>query len=253
MKFSATLFSNFNGSLFIFKLVLYKQIDFLLKIVSMKKNRCTCLSRLPFKKQLAFFIIAFSSCFMYSQKMLNAVYSGIEFRQTINGTQTLYPSYFFRSDGTFSSQLHQEDWYSRVDGSYKILADQISMKFTAFEGETKLYIISDNVVRKNSALLYKFEITNEISAKTFKQETDYNQIQEISFDGKGTFKSKGFRNASARDEITQIDGQGTYTITNSLLILMYEDGRIVKNSFFYSGGKFVSALINGSTFNEINL
>lgn len=218
----------------------------------MKKNRCVRLRGLPLKKRLAFFIIVFSSCFMHSQKMLNAVYAGIEFRQTINGTQTLYPSYFFRSDGTFSSQLHQEDWYSRVDGNYKILADQISMKFTAFEGETKLYIISDDVVRKNAALLYKFEMTNEIPAKTFKQETYYGQIQEISFDGKGTFKSRGFRNASARDEITQIDGQGTYTITNSLLLLRYEDGRKVKNSFFYGGGKFVSALINGNTFNEIN-
>lgn len=218
----------------------------------MKNRTFLQLKQILLKLLLSALVATFLSCNIHAQNKLNGVFAGVGFKQTINGPKSFYSSYYFRNDGTFSTSLNESNWSSRIDGNYQIKNNIIYVKFSSFDGSNELQIISKDQIRENATLLYKYNIVSEIPAQTYKQETDYGQIEELSFDGKGNFASTGFRNASARDEKTEFDGQGTYTIKNSQLTLLYNDGRKVEKSFFAADGKSSTVLINGSTYNVIS-
>jgi hypothetical protein len=74
---------------------------------------------------------------------------------------------------------------------------------------------------------------------------------EISFDGKGHFVTSGYRGSSMLNTKNDYDGEGSYTIKDSELILHFANGKTQTKSFFYSGGKTATALINGSTYNAV--
>lgn len=218
----------------------------------MKNRTFLQLKQILLKLLLSALVATFLSCNIHAQNKLNDVYAGVGFEHTINGTKSFHSSYYFRNDGTFCTNLNESNWSSRIDGNYQIKNNIIYVKFSSFDGSNELQIISKDQIRENATLLYKYNIVNEIPAQTYKQETDYGQIEELTFDGKGNFATAGFRNSSARDEKTEFDGSGRYTIKNSQLTLLYSDGRKVEKSFFSADGKSSTVLINGSTYNVIS-
>ncbi len=183
-----------------------------------------------------------------AQTKLHAVYAGIEFRQTINGTETFYQSYYFRPDGSYCHELNNPGWKTLVNGHYTMNGKKITLVPVKSGSTNEMELVNDDIIRDNATSLFKYQVMNQLPAQTFVQVSDDGQTA-IRFDGRGHFVQSGYRGASMLNKNNDFDGEGTCSIKESELVLQFSNGKVATKSFFYSGGKTATALINGSTYN----
>ncbi|NJM52881.1 MAG: hypothetical protein HC846_05505 [Blastocatellia bacterium] len=206
---------------------------------------------------------------------LNGAYAGSSLPLIMPGGGSFSTAYryYFRPNGTYTTELGEPDWQTRVDGTYKISNNQMTL-FPKEIGERPFAMDIEEEGRSlvyGGNTLFKLNVMNSIPAVVVQNRggTSSGGIGTDSifvgvsfsgiynFDGKGRFSN----NASSASVISganvgggssrESGGSGTYTIKDSLLTLNYNDGKIVRKSFFYvefDGDG--TALIDGSLYYE---
>jgi hypothetical protein len=221
--------------------------------------------QLCFIKSVLFLFFASAS---FGQNKITGVYAGTESSVGINGMQSFGRAYYFRPDGTYCSDLGKPDWKTRVNGTYTISGKKLFLTSGSGGKPNGISIIKDDYLSDDGTSLFKFDVMNRLPAQSFSHTMassvggagtgtpyagSYGQ-NGLSFDGKGHFSHSGFGSSMvAGDNVgggstKEFGGDGTYTINESMLILNYNDGKVVSKSFFYSGDEPAMALINGSIY-----
>jgi hypothetical protein len=196
---------------------------------------------------------------------LNGAYAGSKTDIFTTGVSTFTYTYYFRPDGTYTTELDKPDWQTRVDGTYSLKGKKVTLVDNE-RGQTKEFELNENGSLDGYPTLIKYNVANAVPARHFETTSAnttgglgsgvraFGTISESSliFDGNGRFShSNSFLKVRPDSEKTNSRGGGTYTIRNSLLTLNYDDGTINKLSFFYfeeNGEAF--ALIGGILFWE---
>jgi hypothetical protein len=208
-------------------------------------------------------------------KTLNGAYAGSSLPVFFPGGGSSSSSYryYFRPNGTYTTELDESNWQTRVDGTYKIISSKVIIQSKEVgEKSFEMDIEEDGAsLVYGGNTLFKLNVMNNIPAVVVENSggassggngtgTTFVGVSfygVYNFDGKGRFSN----NASSSSVISganvgggssnEIGGDGTYTIKDSLLTLTYNNGKVVKKSFFYiefsHGG---TALIDGSLFYE---
>lgn len=207
---------------------------------------------------------------------LNGAYAGnsLPRNDPFGGGMTIETfAFYFRPNGTYTDELDEPDWQTRIDGTYKITGNKVFIQSNlAGDDPEELEIKEDRTtLGYRGTVLLKLDIINSIPVVIVKNisasssggiGTDrvfvgVSTSNLFNFDGKGNFSNdssgasfvsgENIAAGTARDN----GGFGTYTIKDSLLTLNYKNGKVVKKSFFYSeSGGDGTALINGSFFFE---
>lgn len=206
-----------------------------------------------------------------SQAKLNGVYAGSDFLYSPYGMQRYDYSFYFRPDGSFCDELEKPDWQTKVNGTYTINGNELTLKYSNTGKINKMTIQPDGYLFDGSYSLFKFDIVNSIPAISFNFITASGGggigtglpyaggtgRNYLTFDGKGHFSHSSFGSASVVSDIythgstTSFKGDGEYSIRQSVLALHYKDGKSITRSFFFSPGKTGMALINGSIYYEV--
>jgi hypothetical protein len=177
-------------------------------------------------------------------------------------------TFYFRQNGTYATELDEADWQTRVDGTYRISGNKIVIQSKSVgDKPEEIEIKEKGSLYYRNSYLSKLEIANNVPAVVVENKSASGgggQIQGTvyvgnisntlyNFDGKGKF-------SNSRESSTLISGAnigggvsgesggvGTYTLKNGLLTLTYQDGTVVKKSFFYTEDDDGdgTALING--------
>jgi hypothetical protein len=205
---------------------------------------------------------------------LNGAYAGSSTTFVFNaGMQNTYYSYYFRPNGTYTTNLDQPDWQTDVEGTYKINGKKVTLypKKSGEENEEMDIAEEGESLVWNGRTLFKLKVMNSIPAVLVEKTGGSSSggigtgtvFVGVSFYGVYNFDGKGnFSNNSSSATIVSGEsvgggsskdsgGDGTYTIKNSLLTLKYKNGKIETKSFFYvefDGDG--TALINGSFYYE---
>ncbi len=213
-------------------------------------------------------LVLLSSLFstVTAQNYLNGAFAGSDVSYTITGMARYDYAYLFRPDGTFTSELAKKDFQTRVDGHYTITGKKMRMVFN--NGSESFKTVNSASWLFGGFDLFKYEIVDQVPPHTFKYTNGASMGGEgtgmpytggmgssyLSLDGKGNFSNTSFGTGSiaspdfSHGSFSKSGGDGTYTLKNGLLTLKYKDGTVVTQSFFYSGGKTTSALINGTVY-----
>ena len=200
-----------------------------------------------------------------ANKTLNGAYAGSQTDIFTTGVSTYTHTYYFRPDGTYTTELDKPDWQTRIDGTYSLKGKKV-MLVENERGQTKEFELNDNGGLDGYPTLIKYNVANAVPARYFETTSAnttgglgsgvraYGTISEssLNFDGNGRFShSNSLLKVRPDSEKTNSRGGGSYTIRNSLLTLTYDDGTINKVSFFYfeeNGEAF--ALIGGNVYWE---
>ncbi len=181
-------------------------------------------------------------------------------------------TFYFRQNGTYATELDEPDWQTRVDGTYRISGNKVFIQSKDVGDKPE-----EIEIKENGSLYYRYsyvsklEVANNLPAVVVENKSATGGGGQIegtvyvgnisntlyNFDGKGNF-------SNSRESSTLISGAnigggvsgasggvGTYTLKNGLLTLNYQDGTVVKKSFFYTEDEGDgTALINGSFYFE---
>ena len=163
--------------------------------------------------------------------------------------------YYFRSNGTYTTELDEPNWQTRVGGTYKILKGKVNL----FPKKVDEEPFEMDIEEEGASLVYsgntlfKLNVMNNIPAivvektggasnggigtgTTFVGVSFYGLYN---FDGKGRFSNNASSSSIISGESVgggssnESGGFGTYTIKDSLLTLNYKNGKVEKKSFFY--------------------
>ena len=206
---------------------------------------------------------------------LNGAYAGSSLPLIMPGGGSFSTAYryYFRPNGTYTTELGEPDWQIRVDGTYKISNNKMTL-FPKVAGEKPFEMDIEEEGRSlvyGGNTLFKLNVMNSIPAVVVQNRGGMSSggigtdsiFVGVSFSGIYNFDGKGrfSNNASSASVISganvgggssrESGGSGTYTIKDSLLTLKYDDGKIVRKSFFYvefDGDG--TALIDGSLYYE---
>ncbi len=206
---------------------------------------------------------------------LNGAYAGSSVPVFFPGGGSSSSSYryYFRPNGTYTTELDEPNWQTRIDGNYKITRGKVTLipnkigekSFEMdIEEEGASLVYGSNTLFKLNVMNNIPEIVVENSGGTSSGGNGTGTtFVGVSFSGVYNFDGKGkfTNNASSSSVISganvgggssnESGGFGTYTIKDSLLTLKYDDGKVVKRSFFYiefsHGG---TAMIDGSLYYE---
>jgi hypothetical protein len=205
---------------------------------------------------------------------LNGAYAGSSTTFVFNaGVQNTYYSYYFRPNGTYTTNLDEANWQTDIEGNYKIAGKKVTLypKKAGEENEEMDIAEEGESLVWNGRTLFKLKVMNSIPAVVVEKTGGSSSggigtgtvFVGVSFYGVYNFDGKGnFSNNSSSATIVSGEsvgggssrengGVGTYTIKDSLLTLNYKDGKVEKKSFFYvefDGDG--TALINGSFYYE---
>ncbi|WP_297915432.1 hypothetical protein [uncultured Campylobacter sp.] len=173
-------------------------------------------------------------------------------------------SFYLRDDGTYASRLEKPDWRTRIDGTYKV-KDGI-LTITSNDGyDTSYYCENDDCTFLWNSIgtgyyMFQAQIPSQMPKECFSFRKDSSSSlygwsggsDTVSvgvsgyycFDGKGRFSSGGSSYAMATSGTPggSIDGgssksrsdEGSYTLDQGELTLKYDDGTVVRHSFFYT-------------------
>ena len=208
-----------------------------------------------------------------SAAKFEGVYAGVELDASAGGGMEAYTyTYYFRPDGTYASKLNQPDWKTRVDGTYTLSGNTLTLIGKSGKPNT-MEIRSSRKIKRGGLTLAKFDFMNKIPATRLEtvsgssaggMETGMPSVGVFSnrhfvFDGRGNFSNDN-RTAVAvigggigGGGTNNNKGSGTYTIKDSVLTLKYADGTTLTKSFFYASKKpdqEEAALINGNYYFE---
>jgi hypothetical protein len=203
---------------------------------------------------------------------LNGAYAGVSPPSNNpfnNGTISFRTyTFYFRSNGTYTTELDESNWQTRVDGTYRIAGNKVFIQpKSAGDRPEEIEIKESGNLYYRFSYLLKYEEMNKIpevivESKSITSTGNSNgnlanvgnsSFTVYNFDGRGNFSNN-------RESTTFVSGAnvgggvsggsgggGTYTLRNGLLTLNYQDGTVVKKSFFYSEDEEGdgTALING--------
>ncbi len=206
---------------------------------------------------------------------LNGAYAGSSVPVFFPGGGSSSSSYryYFRPNGTYTTELDAPNWQTRIDGNYKITKGKVTLIPNKIgEKPFEMDIEEDGAsLVYGGTTLFRLNVMNKIPAVVVQNSGGSSSggggtgttFVGVSFSGVYNFDGKGrfTNNASSSSVISgsnvgggssnESGGAGTYTIKDSLLTLTYNNGTIVKKSFFYvefsHGG---TALIDGSLYYE---
>jgi hypothetical protein len=199
-----------------------------------------------------FLCLLFSCLTLFAQNQtINAVYAGTayEYDQTSDAGEMVRTDYvfYFRPNSSFCSGLDRADWQKRVDGTYSITGNQLKMKFLS-DGSEKIILLSvtGETGQSGAATFIKLSITNTVPPGFFKYVRSSGKQDGFYFtDGK-------FKRTTS---LTTVSGgsnnsgdNGSYTISQSLLALKYDNGRTANYSFFSSSDKKSIVVVNGEIY-----
>ncbi len=199
-----------------------------------------------------FLCLLFSCSTLFAQNQtINAVYAGTayEYDQTSDAGEMVRTDYvfYFRPNSSFCSGLDRADWQKRVDGTYSITGNQLKMKFLS-DGSEKIILLSvtGETGQSGAATFIKLSVTNTVPPGFFKYVRSSGKQDGFYFtDGK-------FKRTTS---LTTVSGgsnnsgdNGSYTISQSLLALKYDNGRTANYSFFSSSDKKSIVVVNGEIY-----
>ncbi len=220
---------------------------------------------------LSFTLLAFTACSSLGNQNPDGVYAGVALFPGINGAMDLMTyTYYFRPDGTFSSELDKPDWKTRTDGNYHLEGSKLIMKEAKDKHPDTLDIKPDGSLDMGSTVLNKFKMVSSLPPKRFynKSASSVGGIgtgmvyvgafsnSHLAFDGKGHFSHSRFSTvAVSGDNIgggsnNAAGGDGEADIKDGVLTLKYKDGKQETKTFFYAEKPEVMALVNGDFYFE---
>jgi hypothetical protein len=244
--------------------------------------------KLIYRKTIVFVavLLAFSVCVLAQTKSrprvensvittLNGAYAGTSVPIFFpgGGSSSSTYTYYFRPNGTYTTELDNPDWQTLTDGTYKIVGKKVTLyqkKAGEKPEEMDIEEEGESLVYAGQTL-FKLKVMNSIPAVVV-EKTGGSSSGGIgtgtvfvgvsfygvyNFDGKGNFSNNSSSSTVVSGESVgggssrENGGVGTYTIKDSLLTLNYKDGTVVKKSFFYvefDGDG--TALIDGSFYYE---
>ncbi len=206
----------------------------------------------------------------------DVVYAGRNFTWGTNmGSYDL--AILLRGDGTFCKTLETPDWQTKIEGRHSKVPNGILLEYLdkATENDT-IFIEKDPTdgyehVNYGGAQMMKMGIPNTVPEGFY----EYSSASSSGGMGTGTiyvgtlfnegynFYSNGTFDTNSSGGLvvsggkvgggssSENSGKGSFTIKNGLLTLVHTDGKIEKNSFFYTeqneDGTFTVAM-NGSLF-----
>lgn len=173
-------------------------------------------------------------------------------------------SFYLRDDGTYASRLEKPDWRTRIDGTYKV-KDGILTITSNDDYDTSYYCENDDCTFLWNSIgtgyyMFQAQISSQMPKECFSFRKDSSSSLHgwsggsdtvsvgvsgyYCFDGKGRFSSGGSSYAMATSGTPggSIDGgssksrsdEGSYTLDQGELTLKYDDGTVVRHSFFYT-------------------
>ena len=220
---------------------------------------------------LSFILLAFTACSSLGNQNPDGVYAGVALFPGMNGAMDLITyTYYFRPDGTFSSELDKPDWKTRTDGNYQLQGSKLIMKETKDKHPDTLTVKPDGSLDMGSTVLNKFRMVSSLPAKRFysKSASSVGGIgtgmvyvgafsnSHLAFDGKGHFSHSRFSAVAVTgDNIgggtnNASGGDGDASIKDGELTLRYKDGKQETKTFFYAEKPEIMALVNGTFYFE---
>ena len=189
------------------------------------------------------------------------VYAGVEMvHDAIDfSTGRMDNVFYFRTDGSFTETLYEEKWKSIKDGSYKLTGKHVILEYVEEREKDTLFLDADGKTGKYRccglslgwATMVKMKSVKEIPAGLYSYETasslsattDFAQTKVFSNDDIYFLADKRFTRdkksmvalTSANTVLTATSDDsltGSYTVTEGVLTLLYDDGEIEKGSFF---------------------
>jgi len=220
-------------------------------------------------------LLLFFPFILVAQETVNALYAGSAYNVSpmMGGGMTRTDiAIYFRKDGTYTSKLKEQDWQTRVDGTYQITGGKIVM--APANGKQARYLsLGDNIETgmMGGATMIRMEPPDHIPGGYYKftftagaggfgfgsTYVGKTSINGLYFDGRSRFGRDGFSAVSVSGDnigggsVSELksNGEGSYSIKDGLLTLNYDDGRKVTMSFFVSEGeKSTMAVINGNIY-----
>ena len=190
------------------------------------------------------------------------VFGGTKFNMLQNTSEDY--SFYLRDDGTYASRLEKPDWRTRIDGTYKV-KDGILTITSNDDYDTSYYCENDDCTFLWNSIgtgyyMFQAQISSQMPKECFSFRKDSSSSlygwsggsDTVSvgvsgyycFDGKGRFSSGGSSYATATSGTAGggIGGgssksrsdEGSYTLDQGELTLKYDDGTVVRHSFFYT-------------------
>ncbi len=220
---------------------------------------------------LSFILLAFTACSSLGNKDPDGVYAGVALFPGMNGAMDLITyTYYFRPDGTFSTELDKPDWKTRTDGNYQLQGSKLIMKEIKDKHPDTLTVKPDGSLDMGSTVLNKFRMVSSLPAKRFynKSASSAGGIgtgmvyvgsfsdNHLAFDGKGHFSHSRFSTVAVTgDNIGggsngASGGDGDADIKDGVLTMRYKNGKQETKTFFYAEKPETMALVNGDFYFE---
>ncbi|GGB22336.1 hypothetical protein [Puia dinghuensis] len=174
---------------------------------------------------------------------------------------------WFRSDGTFNSDLHKPDWKTATTGHYTVSGNKVVLQYP--KGGKDFYTLQGDMLTGGGYNLIKLPESNSVPPGMYHFNYAYSSggagtglayagtasNTDLSFDGNGNFS----RNAMSATQVgggvvaggstRSNSGSGHYTIKDGVLVLTYADGHTQAHSFFSRPGeKPVMAAVDGNIY-----
>ena len=197
-----------------------------------------------------------------ASKKGSGVFGGTKFNMLLNTSEDY--SFYLRDDGTYASRLEKSDWRTRIDGTYKV-KDGILTITSNDDYDTSYYCENDDCTFLWNSIgtgyyMFQAQISSQMPKECFSFRKDSSSSLHgwsggsdtvsvgvsgyYCFDGKGRFNSGGSSYATATSGTAGggIGGgssksrsdEGSYTLDQGELTLKYDDGTVVRHSFFYT-------------------
>nr|WP_314734725.1 hypothetical protein [uncultured Campylobacter sp.] len=197
-----------------------------------------------------------------ASKKGSGVFGGTKFNMLLNTSEDY--SFYLRDDSTYASRLEKPDWRTRIDGTYKV-KDGILTITSNDDYDTSYYCENDDCTFLWNSIgtgyyMFQAQISSQMPKECFSFRKDSSSSMHgwsggsdtvsvgvsgyYCFDGKGRFSSGGSSYAMATSGTPggSIDGgssksrsdEGSYKLNQGELTLRYDDGTVVRHSFFYT-------------------
>jgi hypothetical protein len=203
---------------------------------------------------VSFFLLSFTA--LYAQKQtMHAVFAGSEYtpNTTSGGMDRTDHVYYFRPDASFCSELDKPDWQKRVTGTYSIDGNRLKMKWMSDGSEKVIHLsVTGATGQSGAATFIKMDVSAKVPPGLYKYTRSSGRQEELYFDASGRFGRMRFTSgtpASSKGKKNKpYNGDGFYTLAQSVLTLQYDNGRTTTQSFFVSEDKIAIAVIDGKIF-----
>jgi hypothetical protein len=200
------------------------------------------------------FLLSFTALCAQDQT-IHAVLAGSEYTPNSEngGMERTDFTYYFRPDGSFCKELDKPDWQKKVTGTYTIDGNQLKMKFLS-DGAEKVILLSvtGETGQSGATTFIKMDVTGKVPPGYYKYTRSSGKQEGLFFNTSGRFGRNRFdptvSTTSKGKKGKPYNGDGFYTLSQSVLTLQYDNGKTETQSFFVSQNKTTIAVIDGKIF-----